>query len=57
MNMLQRVPPRRLYHCLTTCNQLMLSFPQVNKATMNMLQRVEPYVAYGYPNLKTVKVN
>lgn len=29
---------------------------QVNKATMNMLQRVEPYVAYGYPNLKTVKV-
>lgn len=23
---------------------------------MNMLQRVEPYVAYGYPNLKTVKV-
>ena len=28
---------------------------QVNKATMSMLQRVEPYVAYGYPNLKTVK--
>lgn len=23
---------------------------------MHMLQRVEPYVAYGYPNLKTVKV-
>jgi len=22
---------------------------------MNMLQRVEPYVAYGYPNLKTVR--
>ena len=22
---------------------------------MSMLQRVEPYVAYGYPNLKTVK--
>ncbi|KAI7836495.1 hypothetical protein COHA_009643 [Chlorella ohadii] len=31
-------------------------FLKVNKATMNMLQRVEPYVAYGYPNLKTVKV-
>ncbi|KAI3424350.1 hypothetical protein D9Q98_009903 [Chlorella vulgaris] len=30
-------------------------FLKVNKATMNMLQRVEPYVAYGYPNLKTVK--
>lgn len=32
-----------------------LARPQVNKATQNMLQRVEPYVAYGYPNLKTVK--
>ncbi|KAI7836493.1 hypothetical protein COHA_009643 [Chlorella ohadii] len=31
------------------------AFLKVNKATMNMLQRVEPYVAYGYPNLKTVK--
>jgi ribosomal protein L30/L7E len=31
-------------------------FLKVNKATMAMLQRVEPYVAYGYPNLKTVKV-
>jgi large subunit ribosomal protein L7e len=30
-------------------------FLKVNKATMNMLQRVEPYVAYGYPNLKTVR--
>uniref|UniRef100_UPI0025A0C125 uL30 family ribosomal protein n=1 Tax=Klebsiella pneumoniae TaxID=573 RepID=UPI0025A0C125 len=30
-------------------------FLKVNKATLSMLQRVEPYVAYGYPNLKTVK--
>lgn len=30
-------------------------FLRVNKATMSMLQRVEPYVAYGYPNLKTVR--
>ncbi|XP_027126698.1 60S ribosomal protein L7-2-like [Coffea eugenioides] len=30
-------------------------FLKVNKATLNMLHRVEPYVAYGYPNLKTVK--
>ena len=30
-------------------------FLRVNKATLNMLQKVEPYVAYGYPNLKTVK--
>ncbi|KAL6585275.1 60S ribosomal protein L7B [Orobanche minor] len=30
-------------------------FLKVNKATMNMLRRVEPYVTYGYPNLKSVK--
>ncbi|KAI9091387.1 hypothetical protein K1719_028198 [Acacia pycnantha] len=29
-------------------------FLKVNKATMNMLHRVEPYVTYGYPNLKSV---
>jgi len=31
------------------------TFVRLNKATQNMLQRVEPYVAYGYPNLKTVR--
>jgi len=30
-------------------------FVRVNKATMNMLRRVEPYVMYGFPNLKSVK--
>ncbi|XP_057744799.1 60S ribosomal protein L7-4-like [Arachis stenosperma] len=30
-------------------------FLKVNKATMNMLHRVDPYVTYGYPNLKSVK--
>ncbi|XAR49799.1 hypothetical protein NMG60_11003940 [Bertholletia excelsa] len=30
-------------------------FLKVNKATMNMLRRVEPYVTYGYPNLKSVR--
>ncbi|CAG9462208.1 unnamed protein product [Pedinophyceae sp. YPF-701] len=30
-------------------------FLKINKATLNMLRRVEPYVAWGYPNLKTVK--
>eukprot|EP00049_Salpingoeca_infusionum_P016942 m.351261 g.351261 ORF g.351261 m.351261 type:complete len:238 (-) comp16207_c0_seq1:152-865(-) len=30
-------------------------FIRINKATMNMLRAVEPYVAYGYPNLKTVR--
>ncbi|XAR74044.1 hypothetical protein NMG60_11008203 [Bertholletia excelsa] len=30
-------------------------FLKVNKATLNMLHRVEPYVTYGFPNLKSVK--
>eukprot|EP01018_Ginkgo_biloba_P007685 Gb_20650 [translate_table: standard] len=30
-------------------------FLKVNKATMNMLHRVEPYVTYGYPNLKSIR--
>merc|ERR1712023_515828 len=31
------------------------TFLRVNKATLNMLKRVEPYVTYGVPNLKTVR--
>jgi large subunit ribosomal protein L7e len=30
-------------------------FIKLNKATINMLRRVEPYIAYGYPSNKTVK--
>jgi 60S ribosomal protein uL30 len=30
-------------------------FVKLNKATINMLRIVEPYIVYGYPNLKTVK--
>ncbi|KAK8661120.1 hypothetical protein V6N13_052020 [Hibiscus sabdariffa] len=30
-------------------------FLKVNKATVNMLHLVEPYVTYGYPNLKSVR--
>jgi large subunit ribosomal protein L7e len=30
-------------------------FIKLNKATINMLRLVEPYIAYGYPNLKTVR--
>jgi large subunit ribosomal protein L7e len=29
-------------------------FIKINKATLNMLRRVEPYVTYGYPNRDTV---
>lgn len=31
-------------------------FLKVNKATMNMLQRVQPFVTYGFPNRKTVQM-
>merc|ERR1712146_625424 len=31
------------------------TFLRVNKATLNMLKRVGPYVTYGPPNLKTVR--
>jgi len=30
-------------------------FLRVNKATLGLLKRVEPYVAFGYPNLKSVR--
>eukprot|EP00244_Chara_vulgaris_P015133 TRINITY_DN9_c0_g1_i2.p1 TRINITY_DN9_c0_g1~~TRINITY_DN9_c0_g1_i2.p1 ORF type:complete len:250 (-),score=65.66 TRINITY_DN9_c0_g1_i2:636-1385(-) len=30
-------------------------FLKVNKATVNMIRRVEPYITYGYPSLKSVK--
>merc|ERR1711990_414410 len=29
-------------------------FVKINKATMNMIRLIEPYIAYGYPNLKTI---
>jgi len=30
-------------------------FMRVNKATMNNLVKVDPYIMYGYPSLKTVR--
>ena len=30
-------------------------FLKNNKAIMNMLRRIEPYVTYGYPTRKTIK--
>jgi large subunit ribosomal protein L7e len=29
-------------------------FVKINKATVNMLKRVEPYITYGYPSRKTI---
>ncbi|RWS26896.1 ribosomal protein-like protein [Leptotrombidium deliense] len=31
------------------------TFVKLNKATINMLRIAEPYIAWGYPNLKTVR--
>jgi len=31
------------------------AFVKINKATVNMLRKVEPYIAYGYPNHETIK--
>jgi large subunit ribosomal protein L7e len=31
------------------------SFVKLNAATLNMLQLIKPYIAWGYPNLKTVR--
>eukprot|EP00040_Diaphanoeca_grandis_P020885 m.111089 g.111089 ORF g.111089 m.111089 type:complete len:243 (-) comp28092_c0_seq2:67-795(-) len=30
-------------------------FVKCNKATINMIRIIEPYIAWGYPNLKTVR--
>jgi large subunit ribosomal protein L7e len=30
-------------------------FIRVNKASINMLRRVEPYITYGYPTRETIK--
>ena len=30
-------------------------FMKVNKATLNQLRKVEPYIMFGYPNLKSVR--
>ena len=31
------------------------TFVKLNKATLSMLQLVAPYIAWGYPNVKTVR--
>ena len=49
-------PKTRKILQLLRLNQIHLGvFVKLNKATINMLRIVEPYLAYGYPNLKSVK--
>merc|ERR1712002_120875 len=31
------------------------AFVKLNKASINMLRLVEPYISWGYPNLKTIR--
>lgn len=52
------VPPKvkkilRLFRLLQIGNTV---FVRINKATINMLRWIEPFIAYGYPTLKTVKM-
>jgi large subunit ribosomal protein L7e len=47
--------PRKVLQLLRLRQIGNATFLKLNKATKNMLKLVEPYVTYGYPNLKTVK--
>ncbi|MQL96239.1 hypothetical protein Taro_028915 [Colocasia esculenta] len=46
---------RKILQLLRLCQIFNRVFLKVNKATLNMLHKVEPYVTYGYPNLKSVR--
>jgi len=47
--------PRKILQLLRLRQIHNAVFVRLTKATWNMLKLIEPYVAYGYPNLKTVK--
>jgi len=47
--------PRKILQLLRLRQINNATFVKLNKATLSMLKLVEPYVAYGYPNLKTIK--
>jgi 60S ribosomal protein uL30 len=47
--------PRKILQLLRLRQINNAIFIRLNKATINMLKLVEPYVTYGYPNLKSVK--
>lgn len=46
---------RKITHLLRLRQIFNGVFVKVNKPMMNMLRLVEPYVTYGYPNLKTIR--
>ncbi|XP_075507751.1 large ribosomal subunit protein uL30x-like [Primulina tabacum] len=45
----------KILQLLRLCQIFNRVFMKVNEVMMNMLHRVEPYVTYGYPNLKSVR--
>ncbi|KAJ1551956.1 60S ribosomal protein L7 [Cladochytrium tenue] len=47
--------PRKILQLLRLQKINAATFVKLNKATLQMLQWVSPYVAWGYPNLKTVR--
>jgi large subunit ribosomal protein L7e len=47
--------PRKILQLLRLNRINTGTFVRLNKATLQMLQWVGPYVAWGYPNLKTVR--
>jgi 60S ribosomal protein uL30 len=47
--------PRKILQLLRLRQINNAVFVRLNKATTTMLKLIEPYVTYGYPNLKTVK--
>ncbi|KAI9356781.1 ribosomal protein L30, ferredoxin-like fold domain-containing protein [Zopfochytrium polystomum] len=47
--------PRKILQLLRLTKINAGTFVKLNKATLNMLQWVSPYIAWGYPNLKTVR--
>jgi len=47
--------PRKVLQLLRLRQIHNASFVKLNKATLNMLKLVEPFVAWGYPNLKTIR--
>ncbi|ORY94581.1 ribosomal protein L30, ferredoxin-like fold domain-containing protein [Syncephalastrum racemosum] len=54
---INNIPPKprkvmQLFRLLQIHNGV---FVRLNKATLEMLQLIQPYVTYGYPNLKTVR--
>lgn len=47
--------PRKVLQLLRLRQINNATFVKLNKATINMLRLAEPYITWGYPNLKSVK--